>query len=353
MTERRHSKASNKEQAQHIKQLQKEIDRLKKEHAILEKENDRLRKERSNLERESDRLENELGILERKRDRLEKEHTILQEENGRLKERIDNLEKEYSEVKEQLISLLDKLNKDSHNSSKPPSTDGFKKKTKSLRKSSGKKPGGQHGHAGHTLEMVEIPDHVAKCKVDECEICGRRLDSEEIEIYNVEKHQVFDISELKMVVTEYQAEMKKCPQCGTINKARLPENASNIVQYGEKINGLASYLSNYQLIPQDRLSEFFADLFNHPISKASLIRMDKKTCNALQPFDEAIKEKLIHSSVLHVDESGFRCENRRQWLHCAGTDRITYYRFHHKRGKEAMDEIGILPYFKGTLIHDF
>jgi len=305
------SKAAKKEQTPQIKQLQKENDRLKKERTILQKEIDRLQIENSELEKEKD------------------------------------------ELKDQLISLQEKLNKDSHNSSKPPSTDGFKKKTKSLRKPSGKKPGGQPGHKGHTLKMIENPDDVIQHKVNECEGCGYSFDSHEVDIYNVESHQVFDIAELKLKVTEHQAEMKRCPRCGRMNKAQFPTQASNIVQYGERINGLASYLSNYQLIPQDRVREFFLDLFNHPLTKASLISMNRKAYKALQSFDDAIKEKLIHSSVLHVDESGFRCENKRQWLHCASTELMTYYQFHQKRGKEAMDEIGILPYFKGTLIHDF
>lgn len=268
----------------------------------------------------------------------------LQKENAELK-------KENAELKEQVNSLREQLNKDSHNSSKPPSSDGLKKKTKSLRKPSGKKPGGQPGHPGHTLEMVQNPKKIVVHHVTKCEKCGCSLDSEET--FNMESHQVFDIPILKMEVTEHQAEMKRCPRCGAMNKAQVPALASNMVQYGERIKGLATYLSNYQLIPQERVREFFADLFEHPLSKASLIESNRNTYENLQPFEDAVKEKLIHSSVLNVDESGFYCENKRQWLHCASTKTMTYYQFHQKRGKEAMDEIGILPYFKGTLIHDF
>ena len=251
------------------------------------------------------------------------------------------------------------MNKDSHNSSKPPSSDGVKRKIKSLRNPSSKKPGGQPGHVGHTLEMVENPDDITVYEIDKCEKCGYSLgsgsdsDSDSEEIYNVEGHQVFDIPELKMEVIEHQAEMKRCPKCGAINKAKFPPQASNIVQYGERINSLVSYLSNYQLIPLERVKEFLGDLFNHPLSKATVIEMNRKTHQALQLFEQTAKHKIINSSVAHADESGFYCENKRQWLHCASTKTITHYQFHPKRGKEAMDEIGILPYFKGTLIHDF
>lgn len=275
----------------------------------------------------------------------------LQKENASLEKKIDRLKKENEELKNQINSLREQLNKDSHNSSKPPSSDAFKKKLKSLRKSSGKKPGGQPGHVGYTLEMVENPDHITVYEIDKCEKCGYPLDSQEV--YNVESHQVFDIPELKMEVIEHQAEMKRCPRCGVINKAKFPPQASNIVQYGKRINSLISYLSNYQLIPLDRVKEFMTDLFNHPLSKATVIEMNRKTHQALQPFERTAKDKIINSSVVHADESGFYCENKRQWLHCASTKTVTYYQFHPKRGKEAMDEIGILPYFNGILIHDF
>lgn len=270
---------------------------------------------------------------------------LLQEENA-------SLRKEIAELKAMVIFLKEQLNKDSHNSSKPPSSDGLKKKkTKSLRKPSGKKNGGQEGHTGHTLEMVEDPDHTITHAITECEKCGCSLDS--METYNIESHQVFDTPALKLEVTEHQAEVKQCRSCGFINKARFPREASNITQYGSKINALVNYFSNYQLIPLKRVGEIFADLFNRPISKASIINMNKKTYEALEIFEMMSKEMIRNSSVVHVDETGFYCENKRQWLHCASTETITHYQYHSKRGKVATDEIGILPGFNGTLVHDF
>ncbi len=288
--------------------------------------------------------------LQRENAELEKERVNLKKDKAELEKEKVELEKENEELKNQINSLREQLKKDSHNSSKPPSSDGFKK-LKSLRESSGKKPGGQPGHIGYTLEMVENPDDITVYEINKCEKCGYSLDSEEI--YNVERHQIFDIPELKMEVIEHQAEMKRCPKCGAMNKAKFPSPASNIVQYGERINSLVSYLSNYQLIPLERVKEFMTDLFNHPLSKTTIIEMNRKTHQALQFFEQTAKNKISNSSVVHADESGFYCENKRQWLHCASTKTITHYQFHPKRGKEAMDEIGILPYFKGVLIHDF
>jgi transposase len=289
---------------------------------------------------------------QRKIAELELENALLIEKNKSLEDQIESLRDQIKLMEGQIESLIDQLKKDSHNSSKPPSSDGFKqRKRKNLRKSSGKKPGGQLGHAGHTLEMVNNPNHIRIHKVTQCKKCGLSLDSEDVS--HVQCRQVYDIPKQEVAVTEHQFEMKECPNCGTMNIADFPPNVSNIVQYGEGINALASYLTNFQLIPLARVGEFFLDLFNHHLSTASLIAMNEKIYNGLQPFDEAVKEKLTQSPVLHVDESGFRCENKRQWLHCASTVSMTYYHFHLKRGKEAMDDIGILPSFKGTLIHDF
>jgi len=220
----------------------------------------------------------------------------LQKENAELKKENAELRKEIAELKEALNSLKDQLNKDSHNSSKPPSSDGLKKKmTKSLRKPSGKKNGGQKGHTGHTLEMVEEPDITTIHKIDECEKCGCSLNS--VETYNLESHQVFDTPECKIEVTEHQAEMKRCPKCGLMNKAEFPPEASNITQYGNGISSLAAYFSNYQLIPLKRVGEIFADLFKRPVSRATLIKMNKKTYEALETFDAIAKEKIRNSRV--------------------------------------------------------
>jgi transposase len=270
----------------------------------------------------------------------------LERENAELKERIKFLEA-------QIESLSDQLKKDSHNSSKPPSSDGFKKnERKSTREPSGNKQGGQAGHDGQTLEQTESPDQVDVHKLAQCLKCGFSFDPN-AKITATEYRQVFDITHPQIYVTEHRAETIECPNCFAMNKANFPPNVSHPVQYGERIIALCSYLSNYQLIPLARVVDFLSEVFGCHLSVATLIAMNEKIYNGLQSFDDAVKEKLTHSPVLHVDESGLRCQGQRQWLHCASTEFMTYYAFHKKRGKEAMDGIGILPGFRGTLIHDF
>jgi len=247
--------------------------------------------------------------------------------------------------------LENQLNQNSRNSSKPPSSDGFKKKTKSLREKNGKKSGGQKGHPGHTLKMVDSPDQVQVHTVDCCRECGAHLANQAVE--NYERRQVFDIPPLKLLVTEHRAEMKTCQVCGTCNKASFPERVTQPVQYGPEVQALAVYLNQYQLLPYDRIRELFADLFGQPISEGTLLATNHACSEALADTEQEIKQGLLNSPVIHCDETGSRVGGKTYWLHTVSTSDLTYYSIQPKRGSDAMDEMGILPAYKGITKHDF
>jgi len=264
---------------------------------------------------------------------------------------IENQAKTIEEQKEIIQTLRDQLAKNSKNSSKPPSSDGLKKpRTISLRKIGIKKNGGQKGHKGHTLEPVENPDHTKVHEVEECERCGISLKNEKVKGY--EKRQEFDIPPPKIEVTEHQAEIKDCPLCGMENTADFPTGVTQFVQYGHRIKSWATYLNNYQFIPLERTCEFFEDMFGHRPSEAMIIQANASLADHTKPTLDAIKQQLIDSSVINDDESGLLVNDKGYWLHVASTNTLTYYDVHEKRGKEAMDDIGILPNLKGTSVHD-
>ncbi|ODS43088.1 MAG: hypothetical protein MSIBF_03060 [Candidatus Altiarchaeales archaeon IMC4] len=257
----------------------------------------------------------------------------------------------YIQRQNEIIQTLhDQLAKNSRNSSKPPSSDGYKKpRTFSLRKSN-KAYGGQKGHKGNTLRPVETPNHV---KVHEVELCGHCLVSVKgEEVAGYEKRQVFDAPPVLVEVTEHRAEIKVCPQCGRYVKAEFPPEVKAPAQYGRRIKALASYLNNYQLIPLDRTCELLEDIFGHPFSETAVLQANETLADCVKPANEAVKQQLIDCSVICSDETGFRVNNGLHWLHVAGTDTFTHYDVHEKRGKEAMDDIGILPEFDGTVVHD-
>lgn len=245
--------------------------------------------------------------------------------------------------------LESRINTNSRNSGKPPSSDGFKK-TKSQRKKSGSSRGAQKGHPGHTLEMVDSPDKVRVHKVEQCQECGISLAAQAAE--SVERRQVFDMPPLKLEVTEHRSERKTCPVCGACNKASFPEGVTQPVQYGPEVKALAVYFNQYQFIPYSRTEELFSDLFGQPFSEGTLFTANQTCYEALADIEQEIKQQLLNSPVIHCDETGSRVEGKNHWLHTASTADLTYYGIHPKRGSEAINEIGILPVYTGIAKHD-
>ncbi len=265
---------------------------------------------------------------------------------------INELKNIISKQNDRIEDLEARLCKNSNNSNKPPSSDGLRKERKKRKeKSSGKKAGGQKGHKGSSLKKVKTPDHTEIHNVNECSGCNASLDDTEANAYR--ERQVFDIPSIKIEVTEHKAEIKVCPHCGIENEAIFPEDIRKAAQYGKRIKGLIVYLSQYQLIPYERIVELLNDIFEHPISKGTIYNFNKNGYEYLENFETAIKKQLVHSPVVHSDETGVNCNKKLNWLHVVSTSKLTYYLIHAKRGKEAMDEMDILPHYNGTVVHDF
>ena len=255
-----------------------------------------------------------------------------------------------SEKQEIRIKKLEaQINKNSRNSSKPPSSDSpFKNKDKKKKKQS---TGAKKKRKGTTLKQVEDPDEVVKCKVDFCEHCQSDLSA--VNIQTLDKRQVTDLPPIKAYTIEYQGEVKECPHCHKITKAVFPEGVTHKIQYGSGIQAVAVYLRNYQLIPLERTIELFRDLFNIHLSEGTIVNMTTRCANNLSGFMEIVKQKLIAAKIMHNDETGINIRGILHWLHTAGNKDYTYLFPHKKRGRIAFDEIGILPDFKGVSVHDF
>jgi len=268
-----------------------------------------------------------------------------------LEQQVQDLTARLDQSDKRVRHLEEQLAKTSRNSSKPPSSDGFKKPApKSLRKKGPRKSGGQPGHTGHTLKMVDKPDHTEVHPVQQCECCARSLVDQPAD--SVEKRQVQDLPPLRLIVTEHQAETKTCC-CGHLNKAAFPEGVNAPVQYGERIKAAAVYLKNYQYLPYDRTCELLKDFFSCPMSEGTLANIISQSHELAAHPVEKIKEQIERATVAHFDETGSRVEGKLWWMHSASTAQATYYDIHRKRGSEAFNEIGILPDFLGRAIHDF
>jgi transposase len=240
---------------------------------------------------------------------------------------------------------------DSTKSNRPPSSDGLKKgppKPRSLRQKSGKKPGGQPGHPGTTFAWSENPDHiVVHAPPAYCDACSSPLP----EATRFASRQVADLPEIRYVITEHRAMQSQC-SCGKLHRGVFPPGVNAPMQYGPQIDALAVYLTQQHMFPLQRTSALINDLFGLSFSEKTVLQAVADATDLLAPTVDTIANALRNAPVAHADETGIRIESKLHWMHTLGTSMLTWVGCHKKRGQVAMNAFGILPYFRGTLVHD-
>jgi transposase len=256
------------------------------------------------------------------------------------------LRAENAALKARMAELERRLELNSSNSGKPPSSDGLKKpaRVRNLRERSGKKPGGQMGHKGETLRQVTDPVVVVDHYPPACSTCGVGLDPETSVGHSV--RQVFDLPEPQpLVVTEHRAHDCQCTACGAKTRAPFPDGVNAPVQYGARITAFVIYLLHYQLLPENRLAALMADLFGVKVAAATIARMSRTCAERLRGFAATVRDLVAGAQVKHMDETGFRIGGKTQWLHVASTVLLTFYRVCAKRGS-------LLANVAGIVVHD-
>jgi transposase len=259
-------------------------------------------------------------------------------------ERIEQLEAEVADLKR-------RLGQDSQNSSRPPSSDSpfVKPAPKSLRRKSGRKPGGQPGHPGSTLALVDNPTKRQRHEPGPCTGCGANLaDAPEV---GLQRRQVFDLPPVTVQVTEHQMIARRCA-CGVTTCGSAPEGASAPVQYGPRITAIVLYLYVGQFLSRKRTAQALGELFGTSVSEGTVAGMTKRAADGLNDFLTQVKDRIGAEEVAGFDETGLRVAGRLQWVHCARTGKYTVITCRPKRGTKGIDDAGVLGRFRGVAVHD-
>jgi transposase/uncharacterized coiled-coil protein SlyX len=289
---------------------------------------------------------------------IAKQNAIIAEQQeviARQQGMMGELTRSMEEWRKKFEALERRVSKDSHNSSLPPSSDRFgrKRKTRSLRKPSGKKAGGQPGHEGHTCVLVEHPDQIEVHELFTCPHC--QYDVSQEPVLEVERRQVLEMPVPRLVITEHQAERKSCPMCQKIAVAAFPDGVEAAVQYGPRVQALGTYVHQYHLVPLARTCLLLKDLLGLQVSTGSLRLWVHKAARGLVSVETQIKEALKREPVTHHDETGLRIagkNGKQHWCNVISSSRLTHYQIHRSRGQKAMVANGFLPSYEGVAVHD-
>ena len=264
---------------------------------------------------------------------------------------IDELRGRVAVLEAENAELKRRLGMNSTNSSKPPSSDSpfAKPAPKSLRRKSGRKPGGQPGHPGSTLALVDNPNERKRHEPGPCTGCGASLaDAPEV---GMERRQVFDLPPMTVRVVEHQLIARRC-DCGTTTGAAPPEGVSAPVQYGPRLTAIVLYLYVRQFLSKKRTAAALAELFGTPVCEGTVAGMTRRCANGLAGFLTEVKERIAAAEVAGFDETGLRVAGKLHWVHCARTGKYTLITCHPKRGRDGINHAGVLGRFRGVAVHD-
>ena len=236
--------------------------------------------------------------------------------------------------------MKDRLSKNSKNSSQPPSQDDLKDKNdqKKPKPNNSRKPGGQKGRTGSQLKPIENPDEIVNLPVD-----ISQLPAGDYAHIGYESRQIIDLKISRHVI-EYRAKIVSNGS-GDEYRANFPREAKRPVQYGAYLKAYAIYISQFQLIPYDRVTQQINDTANIRLSTGSVYNFINEAHQLLQPFKSWLIESQSNAMVLNADETGINVGGKNHWLHSLSNSQSTYFHADQKRGSSAMDATENYPKF--------
>jgi len=281
----------------------------------------------------------------------------LRAANGTLRQLLGKRDAQIAELRAlvaalqaQVAELTARVQANSKNSSRPPSSDGLGKPApKSLRKKTGRGPGRPKGQPGKTLELADRPDRVIRHAPGCCAGCGAGLSG--AEEAGMERRQVIDVPPIRPDVTEHQIIARRCG-CGTVTRGQAPDGVTALVQYGPRVTGIGAYLWHGQFLSRGRTCQALGELFGVTASPGALAAMARRAAGFISPALAKITAALRAAEIAHFDETGFRVAGKLAWVHSASAGKYVLVTVHAKHGKAAMDAAGVLPSFTGIACHD-
>lgn len=279
----------------------------------------------------------------------------LMEQNAMLVKQNEELAATIKELTQTIRELEEKLNKNSRNSSKPPSSDGLKKlpvnKDRSLRQKSGKKRGAQLGHDGVNLSVIVDPDYVEHHMHADCSSCSYRDTCLAKACTRETRHEID--AEVTVNATAHElVVVKDCPLHGGIKAGSFPKDIKATVQYGKNLQAMVVAFNTVGAVSINRTHEILSSVFNIPLATGTIKNMVSRFAETLKPAYEKIHQAVSALGLIHCDETGTRIDGKTWWVHNASDRDYTYLSVHSKRGRTGMDAAGILPVFHGIIVHD-
>ena len=277
----------------------------------------------------------------------------LMNQNTELINTVAELNQTIDELNQTIKELKEQLNKNSKNSSKPPSSDGLKKpnKDRSLRQKSGKKQGAQDGHDGVYLSVISNPDFIEKHMHSDCDGCPYRDSCLDKACVKESRHEID--AEVVVNVTEYQLiVVHDCPLQHCEKAGAFPTDIKATVQYGKNLQAMVVAFNTVGAVSINRTHEILSSVFNIPLSTGTIKNMVTRCAEVLKPTYDKIFHTMVNLGLIHCDETGTRVDGKTWWVHNVSDMDFTYLGIHKKRGHLGMDDLGILPLFKGIVVHD-
>ena len=286
---------------------------------------------------------------------LMEQNAALLKQNAILTDQVDELTATVRELNQTIKELKEQLNKNSNNSSKPPSSDGLKKppvnKNRSLRQKSGKKQGAQNGHDGVNLSVIAEPDHVEHHMHSDCNSCPYHDRCLEKACIRETRHEID--AEVSVNITAHElVVVGSCPLHGGERAGNFPSNIKATVQYGKNLQAMVVAFNTVGAVSINRTHEILGSVFNIPLSTGTIKNMVARCADSLTPTYEKIRRIMVNLGLMHCDETGTRIDGKTWWVHNASDRDFTFLSVNRKRGRIGMDAAGILPDFHGIIVHD-